>query len=378
MPVEPWGAYPPEMNAARYNGPGPAPWMAASSAWVSMAANAAAALGTFFAQKSDLANQVFGVSSAAQLAAAGGFGGWLGSMHGLADVQAVSLAGAAEAYGMGKSTMVPEEAVLANRSAYAAAVGSSILGPADPKAVALAVQYGQMHAENAATMMGYDTASTMATAYKFYPPPPPLVTSIPGETSAQTAAQTAQELATKNNVAGKPADMATKMLPMVMQMAPQLAQMPAQFIQMMTQQLGQAFQPVQQIMSQMVTPFAGALGNGLGTGSTGLGSTPTAARGATALRGGLPLGGGSGAMGGLGSRLSAGGVGAGGMTEGAVKATSTAVRTGPSFTGIPLERPVGTTLSSAGAGGMGGGVHRGAGATGKTAPNTAGRPRLPG
>ncbi|MGB8404042.1 MAG: PPE family protein [Mycobacterium sp.] len=356
MPVEPWGAYPPEMNAARYNGPGPGGWMAASGAWVSMAVNAATALGTFFAQKADLATQVFGVSSAAQLAAAGGYGGWLGAMHGLADVQAVSLAGAAEAYSMGKTTMVPEEAVLANRSAYAAAIGSSILGPADPKAVALAVQYAQMHAENAATMMGYDTASTLATAYKFYPPPPPLVTSIPGETSAETAAQTAQEAATKNNIAGKPSEMITKMLPMVMQMAPQAVQMPAQFVQMMTQQLQQVFQPVQQIMSQMVTPFAGALGNGLGTGSTGLGSTPTAARGAaTALRGGLPLGG-SGAMGGLGSRLAAGGAGAGGMTEEAVKPTSTAVRMGPSFTGIPLEKPVGTTLSSAGAGGMGGAV----------------------
>lgn len=361
MPVEPWGAYPPEMNAARYNGPGPGAWMAASGAWGAMAVNAATALGTFFAQKADLATEVFGVSSAAQLAAAGGYGGWLAAMHGLADVNAVSLAGAADAYSMGKTTMVPEEAVLANRSAYAAAVGSSILGPADPKAVALAVQYAEMHAENAATMMGYDAAATTATMLKPYPPPPPLVTSMPGEQSAETAAQTAQEVATKNNVAGKPTDMIGKMLPMVMQMAPQAVQMPAQFVQMMTQQLQQAFQPVQQIMSQMVTPFAGALGNGLGTGSTGLGSTPTAARGAaTALRGGLPLGGGSGAMGGLGSRLAAGGAGAGGMTEEAVKPTSTAVRTGPSFTGIPLEKPVGTTLSSAGGGGMGGGVpHRG-------------------
>jgi len=322
-----------------------------------MAVNAAAALGTFFAQKADLATQVFGVSSAAQLAAAGGYGGWLGAMHGLADVQAMSLAGAAEAYSMGKTTMVPEEAVLANRSAYAAAVGSSILGPADPKAVALAVQYAQMHAENAATMMGYDTAATTATMLKPYPPPPPLVTSIPGETSAQTAAQTAQELATKNNVAGKPTEMMTKMLPAVMQMAPQAVQMPAQFAQMLTQQLGQAFDPVQKIMGQLVTPFAGALGNGLGTGSTGLGSTPTAARGtATPLRGGLPLGGGTGAMGGLGSRLATGGAAAGGMTEEAVKPTSTAVRTGPSFTGIPVEKPMGTTLSSGAGGGMGGAV----------------------
>lgn len=356
MPVEPWGAYPPEMNAARYNGPGSGAWMGASAAWAGMAANAAAALGTFFAQKADLATQVFGVSSAAQLAAAGGYGGWLGAMQGLADGQAVALDSAAAAYDMGMSTMVPEEAVLANRAAYAAAVASSILGPADPKAVALQVQYAQMHAENAATMMGYDTAATTATTYKFYPPPPPLVTSIPGETSAETAAQTAQEVASKNGGASKPTDMITKMLPMAVQSAAQGAQMPLQFVQTMSQQLNQAFQPVQQVMSQLVSPLGGALGNGLGTGSTGLGSTPTTGRGGAPLRGGLPLGEGTGAMGGLGSRLAAGGAGAGGLNEELGKPTSTAVRTGPSFTGIPLEKPAGTTLSSSGAGGLGGAV----------------------
>ncbi|MCV7286012.1 PPE domain-containing protein [Mycolicibacterium wolinskyi] len=342
------------MNAGRYEGPGPGGWMGAAGAWTGMAVNAAAALGTFFAQKSDLAAQVFGVSSAAQLTAAAGYGGWLGIMHGLADGQALALQGAAAAYSQGKTTMVPLEAVLANRSAYAAAVSSSILGPADPTAVALQVQYGQMHAENAATMMGYDTAATTATLYKPSPPPPPLVTAMPGSQSAETAAQTAQELSAKN-AAGKPADMMTKMLPMALQALPQAAQMPAQFVQMMSSQLGQAFQPVQQIMSQMVSPLAGALGNGLGTGGAGLGSTPAQTRGGAPVRGGLPLGSGTGAMGGLGSRLATGG--AGGLTGELPKPTSTAVRTGPSFTGIPLEKMAGTTLSSgAGAGGMGGAV----------------------
>lgn len=349
MPVEPWGAYPPEMNAARYNGTGPGPWLAASAAWGAMAVNAATALGTFFAQKADLAAQVFGVSSAAQLAAAGGFGSWMAGMHGLADMHAVALDGAASAYSMGKSTMVPEQAVLANRAAYAAAVGSSILGPADPTAVALEVQYVGMHAQNAATMMGYDTAATTATLFKPSPPPPPLVTAMPGQTSLETAAQTAQELAGKNN----PGDMMTKMLPQAMQMLPQAAQLPAQFAQMMSSQLGQVFQPVQQIMGQFMSPLSGALGNGLGTGSTGMGSNPMAARGAAPLRGGLPLGGGSGAMGGLGSRLAAGG--SGGITGELIKPTSTAVRSGPAFTGVPMEKVAATTLSS-GAGGMGGGA----------------------
>lgn len=361
MPVEPWGAYPPEMNAGRYEGPGPAGWMGAAGAWTGMAVNAATALGTFFAQKSDLATQVFGVSSAAQLTAAAGYGGWLGIMHALADGQALALEGAAAAYGQGKTTMVPLEAVLANRTAYATAVGSSILGPADPTAVALQVQYGQMHAENAGTMMAYDTAATTATLYKPSPPPPPLVTAMPGSQSAETAAQTAQELSGKN-AAGKPADMMTKMLPMLVQAIPQAAQMPAQFVQSMSSQLGQAFQPVQQVMSQMMSPLAGALGNGLGTGGAGLGSTPAKTGSGMPVRGGLPLGSGTGAMGGLGSRLATGG--AGGITGEAAKPQSTAVRTGPSFTGIPLEKVTGTTLSSgAGGGGMGGAMpprrHRG-------------------
>lgn len=353
MPVEPWGAYPPEMNAARYNGSGPGAWVAASGAWTAMGVTVAAALGAFFAQKADLAEQVFGVSSAAQLAAAGGYGGWLAGMQALADVQAASLDGAATAYVTGKTTMVPEEAVLANRMAYAAAVSSSILGPADPTAVALAVQYGQMHAENAATMMAYDTAATTATMFKPSPPPPLLVTSMPGETSAETAAQTAQKLFSKNGTAGKPAEMMNKILPMMLQAVPQAAQMPARFAQMMSDQLGQVFQPVQQIMGQMMSPLAGALGNGLGTGSAGLGSTAMQARGGMPLRGGLPLGSGTGAMGGLGSRLSTGG--AGGIAGELIKPTSTAVRSGPSFAGIPLEKTAGTTLSSS-AGGMGGAV----------------------
>lgn len=354
MPVEPWGAYPPEMNAGRYEGPGPGGWMGAAGAWTGMAVNAAAALGTFFAQKADLAAQVFGVSSAAQLTAASGYGGWLGIMHGLADGQALALQGAAAAYGQGKTTMVPLEAVLANRTAYATAVGTSILGPADPTAVALQVQYGEMHAQNAGTMMAYDTAATTATTYKPSPPPPPLITAMPGSQSAETAAQTAQELASKN-AASKPADMMTKVLPMVVQAIPQAAQMPAQFVQMLSSQLGQVFQPVQSVMGQLIAPLSGALGNGLGTGSAGLGSTPAQTRGGMPVRGGLPLGSGTGAMGGLGSRLAAGGAG-GGITGELNKPLSTAVRTGPSFTGIPLEK-VGTTLSSgAGAGGMGGAV----------------------
>ncbi|CAN3132191.1 PPE domain-containing protein [Mycobacterium sp. smrl_JER01] len=350
MPVEPWGAYPPEMNAARYNGTGPGPWLGASAAWGAMAVNAATALGTFFAQKADLAAQVFGVSSAAQLTAAGGYGAWMAGMHGLADAHAVALDGAAAAYSMGKSTMVPEQAVLANRAAYAAAVGSSILGPADPTAVALEVQYVQMHAQNAATMMGYDTAATTATVFKPSPPPPPLVTAMPGQTSLESAVQTAQEL----SGAGNPGDLMTKMLPQAMQMIPQAAQLPAQFAQMMSSQLGQMFQPVQQVMGQLMAPFSGALGNGLGTGSTGMGSgLGQAARGAAPVRGGLPLGGGSGAMGGLGSRLATGG--SGGITGELMKPTSTAVRSGPAFSGVPMEKAVATTLSS-GAGGMGGGA----------------------
>jgi PPE-repeat protein len=353
MPVEPWGAYPPEMNAARYNGCGPGAWVAASAAWTAMGGTVAAALGAFFAQKADLAEQVFGVSSAAQLAAAGGYGSWLAGMQALADVQAASLDGAATAYTTGKTTMVPEEAVLANRMAYAAAVSSSILGPADPTAVALAVQYGQMHAENAATMMAYDTAATTATMFKPSPPPPLLVTSMPGETSAETAAQTAQKLFSKNGTAGKPAEVMNKILPMVMQAVPQAAQMPARFAQMMSAQLGQVFQPVQQIMGQMMSPLAGALGNGLGTGSAGLGSSTAMQGGGMPLRGGLPLGSGTGAMGGLGSRLSTGG--AGGIAGELIKPTSTAARSGPSFAGIPLEKTAGTNLSSS-AGGMGGAV----------------------
>ncbi|RIT36881.1 PPE domain-containing protein [Mycobacteroides abscessus] len=355
MPVEPWFAYPAEMNAARFEaGPGPGGWMISSGGWVSMAVGAATALGTFFAQKADLAVQVFGVSSAAQMAAAGGYGGWMGVMHGLADVQAISEDGAAAGYATAKASMVPLTAVEANRAAYPPAC-ASLLGPADPKAVALALQYAEMCAQNAATMTGYDTTTTTATVYKGYPPPPPLVTSIPGEQSAQTAMQTAQEMASKNGVSGKPADMMTKMLPMALQSLTQAGQMPAQFVQQMSQQLGQMFQPVQQVMSQLMSPMGGALGNGLGTGSSGLGSSPAQSRGGTPMRGGLPLGAGTGAMGGFGSRLAAGGAG-GGITGELIKPTSTAVRSGPSFAGIPLEK-AGTTLSSgSGAGGMGGGM----------------------
>ncbi|SHQ51053.1 PPE domain-containing protein [Mycobacteroides abscessus] len=355
MPVEPWFSYPAEMNATRHEaGAGPSGWLASSGGWISMGVGAAAALGTFFAQKADLAVQVFGVSSLKQLAAAAGYGGWLATMHGLADVQAASEAAAAAAYAEAKASMVPSEAVFANRAAYPPAC-ASLLGPADPKAVALALQYVEMCAQNGATMTAYDTATTGATIYKGYPPPPPLVTSIPGEQSAQTAMQTAQELASKNGVSGKPADMMTKILPQALQALTQAGQMPAQFVQQMTQQLTQMFQPVQQVMSQLMSPMGGALGNGLGTGSSGLGSSVPQGRGSGApLRGGLPLGsGGTGALGGFGSRLAAGGAG-GGITGEMAKPTSTAVRSGPSFAGIPLEK-VGAVQSS-GAGGMGGGV----------------------
>ena len=356
MPVEPWASYPPEMNAARFAaGPGPAGWEAGAQAWAGMASDAAAALGTFMAQKSSLAEQVFGVSSAAQMAAAGGYGGWLASMHALADAQAVALTGAAAAYRAGSAAMVPLEAVAANRASYSAACGSSVLGPADPTAVALQVQYGQMWAQNGATMLSYDMGTSLATVFRGYPPPPPLITSLPGQTTAETVANSAEELGQHTAAkapGGRTTAMANRLAPMAMQAFSQAGQLPAKFASMLGGQLSNMFSPVQQVMGQLVTPVMGALGNGLGTGGAGLGSTPAVAKTGAPVRGGLPLGRGSGTMGGLRLATGAGSDSSGGSRLGRVGST-TVVRNGPRFAGIaiPVEsgRP-GTGGSPMGAG----------------------------
>ncbi|HEU0192403.1 MAG TPA: PPE family protein [Mycobacterium sp.] len=183
-----FGTLPPEVTSAQlYAGAGPAPMLAAASAWDKMAAEIWSAFESYESIIAGLANEGWmGPASTAMAAAAAPFVTWLRTTAKQAEQTATQAKAAVAAYDAAHAAIVPPAAVAANHTQLAALTATNFLGQNGPAIAANEAQYGAMWANNTATMYGY--AANSAAATKVTPFGAPMQNTNPGGQANQAAA----------------------------------------------------------------------------------------------------------------------------------------------------------------------------------------------
>ena len=159
-----FGALPPEINSAlMYAGPGSGPMLAAAAAWESLAGELATTASSWQTVITSLLDGPWqGPSSAAMGAATEPQIAWLSNAAAQAQESASQAAAAASAYEAAFLATVPPAEVAANRALLAALLATNFLGQNTAAIAATEAQYGEMWAQDAATMYGYSGASAAA------------------------------------------------------------------------------------------------------------------------------------------------------------------------------------------------------------------------
>jgi PPE-repeat protein len=169
-----FGALPPEINSARmYAGPGSGPILAAASAWDAMAAELGSAASSYGSVVNSLAEGSWlGPASAAMAAAATPYVQWLSATSAQAEQTGYQAKAAAAAYEAAFAGTVPPAVVAANRAQLAALVATNLLGQNTAAIAATEAMYGEMWAQDAATMYGYAASSAAASTVTPFSAPP--------------------------------------------------------------------------------------------------------------------------------------------------------------------------------------------------------------
>lgn len=164
---------PPEINSARmYAGPGSGPMLVAASAWNGLAAELRSAALSYGSVLSSLTSEEWhGPASAAMVAAATPYVAWMSTTATQAEQAATQAEAAAAAYEAAFAATVPPPAIAANRAQLATLVATNVLGQNTPAIAATEAQYGEMWAQDAATMYGYAGSSAAATRLPMFTEP---------------------------------------------------------------------------------------------------------------------------------------------------------------------------------------------------------------
>lgn len=184
-----FGALPPEINSGRmYAGPGAASLVAASSAWNALAAELSSAAAEYHALVTALTTEEWqGVASLAMAEAVAPYIAWMTAAAAQAEQAANSATMAAAAYETAFSAMVPPPMIAANRTQLTSLVSTNIFGQNNASIAATEAQYGEMWAQDAATMYGY--AGSSATASQMVPFASPPQTISPAASAESKLAQ---------------------------------------------------------------------------------------------------------------------------------------------------------------------------------------------
>jgi PPE-repeat protein len=195
-----YGALPPEINSARmYAGPGSAPMLAAASAWDTLASELQSGASSYGSVVSALTDEWQGPSSGMMEDAATPYVAWLTAAAGQAKQTAGQARAAASAYQVALTSMVPLPEIAANRTQLAALTATNILGQNTAAIATTEAQYGEMWAQDAATMYSYAGSSAAASRVTPFTAPPS--TTNPAGAASQAAAVTqASGTATGNGV----------------------------------------------------------------------------------------------------------------------------------------------------------------------------------
>lgn len=176
--TEPWQSYPPEVNAGRIMGPGPATWDAVATGWDEVAKVAQEQLIALGLQGVMLATNWKGSSGMQALGNLIPYGQWLMEMGENAKKNAEKARQVVQSYNSTTSSMVPVPQVSTNRAQaakaqaeIAAGAGLALLNPfaamrvqqAQMELAQLESQYASYWQQNAAAMQKYDSELAQAT-----------------------------------------------------------------------------------------------------------------------------------------------------------------------------------------------------------------------
>jgi PPE-repeat protein len=195
-----FAALPPEINSGRiYAGAGAAPLLEAGQAWQTLAQELTSAASDHVAVVGGLtASFWIGPSAAAFAAASGSLTSWLTRTAEQAAQTAVQAEAAAGAFEAAFAATVSPAVIAANRGQLMVLVATNFLGVNTAAIAANEAMYGEMWAQDAATMYAYQAESAAATAALPTFVPAPQVTNPTG-VEAQTAATAQATTAASSN-----------------------------------------------------------------------------------------------------------------------------------------------------------------------------------
>lgn len=169
-----FGSFPPEIHSARlYSGPGSASMLAAASSWNALASelnSAATGYETVVARLNS--EEWMGPASAAMAGSITPYTVWMRTAAAQAEDTATRVRAAAAAFEAALASIVPPPQIAGNRAQLAALISSNVLGQNTAAIAANEAQYGEMWAQNAATMFSYAGSSAAASSVTPYAPPP--------------------------------------------------------------------------------------------------------------------------------------------------------------------------------------------------------------
>jgi PPE-repeat protein len=156
----------PEINSARmFSGAGSAPMLSAAGAWDSLASELGSAASSFSSVTSGLTSQAWqGPASAAMVAAAAPYAGWLNAAATRATGAAGQARAVAGAYEAARAATVHPLQVAANRNGLVQLVETNLFGQNAPAIAAVEAEYEQMWAQDVAAMAGYHAGASAAAA----------------------------------------------------------------------------------------------------------------------------------------------------------------------------------------------------------------------
>lgn len=185
---------PPEINSGQlFTGEGAGPMLTAAAAWDDLAAELGSTAASFSSVTSDLAGAAWqGPTSAAMMAAAAPYAGWLSSAGTAAEQAAGQARAAAAAFEAAQAAIVHPGAVAANRTRLVSLVLSDLLGQNAPAIAAVEAEYERMWAQDVAAMAGYhDAASAAVSALTPFTRPPANLGGVPATSAAAALSQAA-------------------------------------------------------------------------------------------------------------------------------------------------------------------------------------------
>jgi PPE-repeat protein len=184
-----YAALTPEVNSGRmYAGAGAGPFMAAASAWGSLAAELQQIAASYESVVTNLTSDEWtGPSSQSMVTAVTPLITWLQQTGAAAEQAGTQATASAAAYETAFAATVPPPVIAANRALLQALVATNFLGINTPAIAATEAHYAEMWAQDAGAMYGYAASSAAASQLQPVTPVPSTASGAAGIAQAGAA-----------------------------------------------------------------------------------------------------------------------------------------------------------------------------------------------